>query len=389
MQGHLDEAVAHRAVQAQRRVRVDDRDERRLADERVPVDAADEHRHLDARRRPSSRRCPRQCQVLSSSVANVRYWSRWRVSTGRSVGSSGPAALLVEDVEGPDEPHVVDEVGEVARPPAAVEVAHERRPADRAEDDVRATEEHVALGVPRVQPELARGQSPPATPPARDRGGPSVSPDPPALRPPASASSARSPRTSIPISDEDAQRRDVDRLDLVRREDLDRAVRVDQAPPRELADPGRGAPRSTPGGVGLGRWSWRLMLRADHAAFSRPSQRPRLPWRSQVTPPATPIERRLRTLGRDRHEAQARRAGRARRRRRRGGGRRRSAGSGANAAASTEYLTAARDGRRRHRRRGRHRDACRGRVVRPPLRRRPVPRRRTTIPPRQPRARGP
>ena len=52
---------------------------------------------------------------------------------------------------------------------------------------------------------------------------------------------------------EDAQRRDVDRLDLVRRQDLDRAIRVDQAPPRELADPGRGAPRSTPGGVGLGR----------------------------------------------------------------------------------------------------------------------------------------
>ena len=51
---------------------------------------------------------------------------------------------------------------------------------------------------------------------------------------------------------EDAQRRDVDRLDLVRREDLDRAIRVDQAPPRELADPGRGAPWSTPGGVGLG-----------------------------------------------------------------------------------------------------------------------------------------
>ena len=33
---------------------------------------------------------PRLCHVLSSSVANVRYMSRWRVSTGRSLGSSGP-----------------------------------------------------------------------------------------------------------------------------------------------------------------------------------------------------------------------------------------------------------------------------------------------------------
>ena len=33
---------------------------------------------------------PRHCQVLSSSTAKVRYMSRWRVSTGRSLGSSGP-----------------------------------------------------------------------------------------------------------------------------------------------------------------------------------------------------------------------------------------------------------------------------------------------------------
>ena len=32
----------------------------------------------------------RHCQVLSRVAANVRYMSRWRVSTGRSVGSRGP-----------------------------------------------------------------------------------------------------------------------------------------------------------------------------------------------------------------------------------------------------------------------------------------------------------
>jgi hypothetical protein len=33
---------------------------------------------------------PRQCHVLSRFVASAWYMSRWRVVTGRSVGSSGP-----------------------------------------------------------------------------------------------------------------------------------------------------------------------------------------------------------------------------------------------------------------------------------------------------------
>ncbi len=36
------------------------------------------------------RPAPRHCQDLSSSVTNAPYMSRWRVATGRSVGSSGP-----------------------------------------------------------------------------------------------------------------------------------------------------------------------------------------------------------------------------------------------------------------------------------------------------------
>ena len=69
-----------------------------------------------------------------------------------------PATLLVDDVERADQPHVVGEVGDVARSPTTVEVAHEGRPADRAEHEVRAAEHDVALRVSGVQPELARRQ---------------------------------------------------------------------------------------------------------------------------------------------------------------------------------------------------------------------------------------
>ena len=75
---------------------------------------------------------------MSSSVANVRYMSRWRVATGRSVGSSGPPPSWWMTSSAPMQPDVVDEVGEVAGPPAAVEVADEGRAADRAEDEVVA-----------------------------------------------------------------------------------------------------------------------------------------------------------------------------------------------------------------------------------------------------------
>ena len=114
---------------------------------------------------------PRHCQVLSSSTAKVRYMSRWRVSTGRSVGSSGPAALLVDDVERADDPDVVEEVGEVAGPPAAVEVADEGRPADRAEDEVRPAEGRRSARGSGRGGELRRARSRPAPRPGPDRGG--------------------------------------------------------------------------------------------------------------------------------------------------------------------------------------------------------------------------
>ena len=151
--------VAHRAVEPERRVRVDDRHQRSArATSVVAVDAADERRRPRARRRRRSRPKPRHCHVLSSSVANVRYMSRWRVSTGRSVGSSGPPPSWWMTSRAADQPDVVDEVGDVAGAPAAVEVGHEGRAADRAEHEVVAAEEDVPLRVPGVELELTGRQ---------------------------------------------------------------------------------------------------------------------------------------------------------------------------------------------------------------------------------------
>ena len=66
------------------------------------------------------------------------------------------AALLVDHVERADQPDVVDEVGEVAGAPTAVEIADEGRPAHRAEDEVRAAERQVPLRVAGEQLERRR-----------------------------------------------------------------------------------------------------------------------------------------------------------------------------------------------------------------------------------------
>ena len=150
------------------------------------------------RRRPSGP-TPRQCHDLSSRVASVRYMSRWRVSTGRSVGSSGPPALLVDDVERADEPDVVQEVGVVAGAPAAIEIGDERGTADRAEHEVSATELDARRGFRacRVNGDGASATS------SSTRAGSSRTVRVPAVdRAPSAAkrSSAAAPSTSSPIS---------------------------------------------------------------------------------------------------------------------------------------------------------------------------------------------
>ncbi len=68
---------------------------------------------------------------------------------------------------------------------------------------------------------------------------------------------ARRERLERPVAEDldpdlgqDPQRRAMDRLDVVGRQDLDRSERVDQASPRELGEPGRGAARPASRAVG-------------------------------------------------------------------------------------------------------------------------------------------
>ena len=156
------------------------------------------------------------------------------------------AALLVDDLEAPDDLDVVDEVGQVARPAAAVEVGHEGRSADGAEDQVAAAERDVAPRVASVERELGRR--------LRDE-----LLDQPAVEPgvaPAPVDDGSGPGEHVerPVTEhldadlaEDPERGPVDRLDLVCAEDLDRPEWVHDRPPRELAETGGGRrPRRWP-----------------------------------------------------------------------------------------------------------------------------------------------
>ena len=186
------------------------------------------------------------------------------------------AALLVDDVEGADEPDVVDEVGEVAGPPAAVEVAHEGRPADGPEDEVRAAEQDVPLGVPGVQVELGRR--------GRDQRLDVVGIEPDTPVGAVDGRAGARERVERPVAEhldpdlgQDPQRRPVDRLDLVRRQDLDRPERVGQPPPGELLQTGRGAARSAARAVmrlGCGGFRLvheRMLRRVGRPTTSRPA----------------------------------------------------------------------------------------------------------------------
>ena len=154
------------------------------------------------------------------------------------------AALLVDDVERADDPHVVDEIGEVAGAPPAIDVAHERRAADRPEDQVRPTEPDVPLRVARVQVEFGRG--------GRDQRLDLVGIEPHATV--RAVDGRAGPREGVerPVAEhldadlgQHPQRRPMDRLDMVRRQDLDRPERVRQPTPGELLQTGRGTTRTS------------------------------------------------------------------------------------------------------------------------------------------------
>ena len=277
MEGHLHQPVAHRPVEAERRIGVDDGHQRRLAERgRHAVDAADEaddlERVLD---RPGA-----EAQALPGLVELDRE-GPVHVQVARLdrevVRLERAAALLVDDVERPDHPDVVDEVGEVAGAPAAIEVA----------DEGRARRPPRRRGSSRRRRCRARGSGRGART-WRARVGDQrldlvgIEPD-TAVRP-IDGRAGAGERVEGPVAEhldadlgQDPERGAVDRLDVVGRQDLDRPERVGQAPPRELGEPGRGAARPAARAVvraggsvcsGLVRW---LMLRPDATATGRPA----------------------------------------------------------------------------------------------------------------------
>jgi hypothetical protein len=134
---------------------------------------------------------------------------------------------------------------------SAVEVAHERGTADRAEHEIRAAEQHVPLRVAGVQLELARR--------LRDQGLhlPRIEADVPGC-PVDPCTGTREcgerpiPEDLHPDLGQDPQRRQVDRLDLVLGQDLDRPVRIDEPAPRQLPDATGHSPRPAVHSLGLG-----------------------------------------------------------------------------------------------------------------------------------------
>ena len=90
-------------------------------------------------RRPEAQALPRLVQLDGEGPVHVEV-----AGLDRQVRRLERApTLLVDDVEGADEPDVVDEVGGVAGAPAAIQVADEGGAADRAEHEVRAAEDDV------------------------------------------------------------------------------------------------------------------------------------------------------------------------------------------------------------------------------------------------------
>ena len=189
----------------------------------------------------------RHCQVLSSVVANVRYMSRWRVSTGRSVGSSGPPPSCWTMSSAADHPDEGLEVREVAGPPAPFDVGDERRPTDRADDQVAIAEDEVSLRVAGVQLEARRRLGDQLLDLRRLQADPTGGAAPRVVvrldarrwrRRCSKWSSARAPRTSTPTSRRIRRPARWIGLDVVRAQDLHRRERVD--------DPSPGEPRDAP-----------------------------------------------------------------------------------------------------------------------------------------------
>ena len=246
---------------------------------------------------PEAQALPGLVELLGERRVHVEVAGRDR----QVRGLERTAALLVDDVERADEPDVVDEVRVVAGPAAAVEVGDERRPADGAEDEVGAAEDDVPLRVAGVEPELGRRGPDQLLGVGRVQADASLE----AVDPGA----GRRERVQHAVTEDlepdlgqDPERRAVDGLHLVGRQDLERPERVRQAAPWKLLDRAAGPPRPAAmglggrrGGVarGVGRGVVHVRVMVGAAAGS-PGGRP-VPWRSSA------ISARPRPEGRDSH----------------------------------------------------------------------------------------
>ena len=151
----LHDPLEHRGVEPERRARVDDREDRRLAIELLGVDAARDADHLEG----VDVALPSQAVGVDRLVHQGQ-----RVERGVEVADAVVEVDRLDRVAGEEVDRVerlaqaeqVLVVGAIADPPAAVEVGDVGRAADRPERDPVAAELQVVLGVPGVQGERRR-----------------------------------------------------------------------------------------------------------------------------------------------------------------------------------------------------------------------------------------
>ena len=158
--GHLDDPMQHRSVEPQRRVGVDDREDRRLAVDGGVVDASGDAHHLDA------------VPVLLAAQAvavDVLVGQRQHVEGGMDVAYRGMDVDRFDRVAGDEVDRVehLSQLQEVIEPGPVTDVAHPietddvRRAGDRPVGHPGAADVQVLVRIPAVQSELGgRGGDP-------------------------------------------------------------------------------------------------------------------------------------------------------------------------------------------------------------------------------------
>ncbi len=231
---HLDDSCGHGRVEPEGRARVDDGEERRLLEEGVLRQSAGDAGDLDpvADAAPAQRIGVEDLVGEDHEVAQAHEVTNIRVDVD---GLQRVAAHQVDDVEALGEAQQVPIVGEIARPSTAVEIGAIRRAADGAEIDAVVAEDEVVGGIAGMNPELRRrrgqralDQAPihPHPLPGWLDLGPRGAEDVPGFR----------QEDVEPDLLEDGERRLVDGLDLVRRDDQGWRLAVADGLPRQLGD---------------------------------------------------------------------------------------------------------------------------------------------------------